>query len=381
LEASSKDTVVGKAAKAAPLVVGAVIAVAAIAYLVGQLAGFGDDQSSSDAHKFESRIPPAEFVYLDGPRLLELLAELEGGEVGTVHQISKEIRSTDAGAEGGGFKIGASAQLENSSEIVVTRTQAAALGLLLAGLEDDPAKGVDYHFLNIRYPADLNEVREGMLVKFVTHWMLGPGYIRPYVVLRQSATLASLFPRSFDSNPEEGEFAEQRQQAEFFAHQIGPNPRLTFVIAPPPKHPSEKGLKILMPMQYRYLTQERSLLEKGRNEYTGGRLVIVGKVVREFKRPTRPHCDEGATCPVPDGPEYTDYATREIWHNPLVDASDFLIEHVSHGCLASAGEAEQEKQPGSGAYIEGKECFLEKLERQTEVSAPGLVILPVAIYK
>src|SRR5260221_11862372 len=118
-------------------------------------------------------------------------------------------------------------------------------------------------------------VREGMLVRFVTHELLSPGYIRPYVVVRQSATLAALFPQAA-GNPVGAERAEeQRKKVESFAYQVGPDPRITFVISPQPKDDFYIPLKELLTHRDRDLIQERSLMKKAPGHYTGARPVSI----------------------------------------------------------------------------------------------------------
>jgi len=358
--------------KAAPFIV----AVAAAFVLSVAYVEVRENGGESGAEAFEARIPAVEFLYLDGDRVLKYLSELEGGEVGSVRRISKEISSVNAGAAQGPFTVGASAQRESSAESTVTRTESSALGLLLAKLEDNERDFVHYHPVELDRVDDLGQIREGMLVKFVTHYLLSPGYIRPYVVVRQSATLAALFPRRAD-----GSSLEQQRKAESFARQVGPDPRLTFAVSPPPDD-GERPLKLLLPMKYSGLTQERSLLEKGPDEYTGGRLVVIGKVVRVFDH--RGRCEDGL-CVDKSAPSYTDWATRETWRNPLEHASDYLVEHVSHSCKMPRSVGDSRKQPQKGhpstQILEGRPCFLGKLRRQTELLAPGAVILPIAIYK
>jgi hypothetical protein len=359
--------------KAAPYLVTAIVA----AVLVGVI--FDARDSSGGEADFEARIPPVEFLYLDGERVLKFLAELEGGEVGAVHRISKEINSVDAKVSQAGFEGGASSQRETSAESTITRTESSALGLLLAELEDNDREGIEYHPIPLREETDLDGLREGMLVKFVTHHLLSPGYIRPYVVLRQSATLAALFPREANNEADAAKSKAQRRKAESFVRQVGPDPRLTFAISPPSPDPEEQPLKVLLPMQYRGLTEERSLLEKGRDEYTGGRLEVIGKVIRVFRQPT--DCAGGRDC-AGEIPEYTDWGTREIWRNPIEQASRYLINHVSHSCEMPRSDDElEELSEEISPMLRGRACFLHKLNRQTELFAPGAVVLPLAIYK
>jgi hypothetical protein len=357
------------------------IAIAAAALIVAL--GQGGDSGSSP-----NRLPPAEFLYVDGPRILNYLAQLEGGRIDEVHQISKEIRSLNAGASAGGINAAASTQRESVADSRITRTQSSVLALLLKDLAEDDRHGASVKPVALGGAEDLSEIREGGLVRFVTHSLLSPGYIRPYLVIRQSATFGALFPE-FRKHPTAARRAiHQRHKAKVFARQVGPDPRITFAVSPPSKE-GEAPLKILMPMHYQGLTGERSLLARGEDRYVGGRLVVIGKVARVF--PLEPEESEEAAAPA-----YTDFATQEIWRGPLEHAaSDYLVDEISHRCetrhssteLAiakrnlEAGVAPMRSQAILDTPIEGRECFLAKLKRQTKLNAPGAVILPLAVYK
>ncbi|HEX2393383.1 MAG TPA: hypothetical protein VHI77_10750 [Solirubrobacterales bacterium] len=364
-------------------------AVAAVAVLAVVLARVLDDNGSAGPASFQARIPPAEYLYLDGARILNYVAQLEGGEVGEVHRISKEIETVSGEASASGFKVGASSQHENEADSTLTRTESSELGLLLGDLRSDRLRGVSMHAVDLDRPASLRRLREGWLVRFSTANLLGPGYIRPYVVVRQSATLAALFPQAAGSEASALRAAEQRRKAESFAHQVGPDPRITFAVVGPHPH-GAAALKLLLPMRYGDLTTERSLLEKDRDEYTGGRVVVIGKVIRVFG-PDQVECGSGAAggTEAPGGgearcepqPAYTDYATQEIWKGPLEQASNYLIDHVSHSCRTRRSRVELEADPTAGKQIAGRACFLAKLKRQTQLYAPGALILPLAVYK
>jgi hypothetical protein len=356
------------------------LAVIGIAVMAGFIA---EQQSSNDEHSFRLRMPPAEFFYLDGPRILTYLEQLEGGSVKKVHQISKEIKTASAEATGPNGKISASTQRENAADSVLTRTEAGELGLLLSDLRSNDVPGVSLHDVELKEPADLKGLEEGWLVRFVTDDMLSPGYIRPYVVVHQSATLAALFSQSGSQGLSAEDSELEREEAKGFAKQVGPNPRVIFAVSPPSEDASP--LRIMLPVQYLGLTTERSLLEKDSEKHAGGELTVIGKVIRVFRA--------GANEDV--APEYKDWATREIWENPLKGASDYLIDHVSHSCETHPTKQERkeiaEEKDWAGdeqglrekqtEEILGRRCFLLKLERQTELYAPGAVILPLAVYK
>ncbi len=185
------------------------------------------------------------------------------------------------------------------------------------------------------------------------------------MVVHQSATLGALFPRFAGDRAGAKRSERERKKAEAFANRVGPDPRITFATSLPPSEAEPHPLKILLPMHYLGLTGERSLLEKDQRRYTGGKLVVIGKVVRVFQ-------GEGES----SVPAYVDYATREIWRTPLEHASKFLVNRVSHSCITGHTLVDTE----AGA-ITGRGCLLTKLARQTRVSSPGAVILPLAVYK
>jgi hypothetical protein len=343
-----------------PFVVTGIIAVVGAVVWVEIVEDNGGGSSQTD--EFVSLLPPSEFLYLDGNRILTYLSELEGGERGPVLKIAKEVKELKGEVGVEGVTVGATSQHETSAESTLVRTEAASLGLLLHALKVDTKEGVRYESVHLNEPGSLKQLKEGEIVRFVTHWLTSPGYIRPYVVVHSAATFGALFPRR-PGDPASAEQAEkQGELAKAFAHQVGPDPRITFAVIPPQQ--AEGPPMIMLPLDFRGLTSERTLLEKNRDGYTGGRVVVYGKVARVFREEHTP-CREGIVCGV-----YTDFATREVWKNPLEQASNYLIEHVSHNCTMQATQG-----------TNGRDCFLAELEHQTELSAPGAVIVPIAILK
>ncbi len=332
----------------------------AFAWVLIEVTKSNGDPADSPA-AYETVLPPGEFLYLNGAKILTYLSELEGGESGSVHKLAKEVSELKGSVSAGGFDVGAVSQHETSAESTLVRTEAAELGLLLRDLKENRNKGVDYRSVDLEEPGALAKIREGELVRFVTSSLTSPGYIRPYVVVHGSATFGALFPRRFGNAESARRAEEQGHRAKAFVRQIGPNPRLAFRIDPPAGGGEVPA--IMLPLEYGGLTSERSLLEKDRAGHTGGRVVVYGKVARVFAE--REPCEGGDDCA-----SYTDYATREVWRTPLEQASNYLIEHVSHNCRSEAGDG-----------MSGRHCFLAELSRETELSAPGAVIVPIAIVK
>jgi hypothetical protein len=411
------------------LLLGGVAAALIVIFLV--------DFVPDDDPKYES-LPPSEFLYVDGPRTLAYLAEMEGGQVEKIRTLTNEIRSVSGGLSASKFNVSASAQHESLAESTLTRTEWSALNLLLKDLYDNHRNGASVHPVPLDRPADLNKIREGWLVRFVTHSLVAPTYLRPYVVAHQSATLGALFP---DRLLGHDRAKHERKRARIFVKQIGRDPRITFAVSPQPRRERAVHVKILLPMHYKGLTTERSLLEKGESRYSGGKLVVIGKVIRVFRRR-----GEKKFCTAKLGGKckghhlvYTDLGTREVWRSPLGHAaSTLLVRKVSHSCktrrsgleieklklglnraerrlkkaevrLAGAKFGVKRKGGKFGQNLEragrgvrearrrakeararfrhrrqpftGRECLRKNLERQTTLYSPGAVILPIAIYK
>jgi hypothetical protein len=331
-----------------------------------------DDRSGDSSGGFTSALPVSEFFYLDGAKILTYLSELEGGERGSAHEIVKTLHELKGEIGVEGVTGSAISQHETLAESSIVRTEASELGLLLRDLNENKMHGVSYHNVDITKPGSLTDLKEGELVRFVTRSLSAPGYIRPYVVVRDSATLGALFPRKLGSEASADHASQQRRLAKVFINQIGPDPRITFLITPPEE--THNVPTIILPISYSGLTTERSLLEKDRAQHTGGRLVVFGKVDRVFGTEECP--EEEPTCNV-----YTDFATREVWKNPIEQGSSYLINHVSHTCERQlVGDFGGIDADGPDK-ITGRECFISELDQQTELSAPGAVIVPIAIVK
>lgn len=324
---------------------------------------------------------PVEFLYLDRIRLVSYQAQMEGGEAGTVHWVKKAIEEVKGGGSAGGLEVGASSQEENETESTLTPVASSQVWTMLEDIESHTKRGFRVHYLNLANFPNPNpegrkkgtEIKEGWLVHFTTRDLLNPAYMRPYEILHHGATLAALFPPGGDQAAVR-RAKIQRAKAKIFAKQIGPNPRIAFdATVPAAETKRGEAVKVLMPMQYGDLTGERSMLEKGRGRFVGGKLDVVGKVIRVYDGPECFSREQSCGRPV-----YTDFATRETWLGPLKQASPYLIDNISHRCRALWGKGQTSR---SGKRIEGRHCFLARLKRDTRLSAPGMVILPVAIYK
>jgi len=348
-----------------------------------------------------SRPKPAEFLYLDNGRVGAYLAQLNGG-IAKSERLTEMLRTEErAGISGGDIvDVGASAQRENFIERQVTPTAAANFFRLLAILRDqDEIEDVKVTNLDAFESSEVN--REGSFVFFRSSDVRTPIFANPYLVVRQAGTMKALFPTAGMDYAEREEVEAVREAARSFAGQVGPNPRMVFALTPRggeddtkemhirqalrerrnelEENGSRKSLervqkkldglavendeevKFLLPVRYRQLTDERSLIKNG-----GGNFKVVGIVTRVFKG------REGKTI------AYRDSPTWETWRNPLEHAPADLLEKASLLCDTTphSEEFDRAKTPG-----ERRTCVLDRLREQTEIPKRGAVILPIAIYK
>ena len=314
----------------------------------------------------ESHPRPAEFLYLDTQRVAAYLAQLDGGIAKSERLTETLTRNEEAKVSAGEFQVGASAQRQNFVEREVTPTAAASYFRLFSDLnQDDDLPEVSVDQLN-----DFMKLDEGSFVRFSSRDLRTPIYANSYLVVRQAGTLAALFPAIGASESRRALVRSEREDARNYAHQVGPNPRIVFALTP--KDPGDESIKFLLPMHYRQITDERSLIKDG-----GGRFTVVGKVVRVFGK-----SDERRRS------AYIDSPTRETWTKPLERVPVPLLSRSSRRCEPTApavgvGQAVQRDPATSGGDEDPtlRSCVESRLNEQTEIPNGGAVILPVAIYK
>lgn len=323
---------------------------------------------------------PAEFLYLDNERVGAYIAQLTGG-IAKSERLTETLTEEDnAKVSGNFFEVGASSQHQNFAERQVTPTAAAYYFRLLAILlQQDRLTDVSVENFD-----DFESLHDtGDFVRFHSRDVRTPIYANSYLVVRQAGTLKALFPTAGLDELEREETLTRRENAKSYARQVGPNPRIVFALTPKPETeipkrstrcqskvaPSREetearackddSVKFLMPVRYRQITDERSLIKDG-----GGSFTVVGKVVRLFPNGHRGRASA-----------YVDSPTRETWEKPLEHVPGILLRYSSHKCAnREADQGDEEENPLST-------CVRSRLKEQTEIPDRGAVILPIAIYK
>jgi hypothetical protein len=315
---------------------------------------FGPDVGASTI-----RPQPAEFLYLDTDRVAAYLGQLDGG-IAKSERLTEKLSSEDSAKVSGSlFEVGASAQRENFIERHVTPTAAAGFFRLVAFLQEE-GKLED---VTTKSLAEFTSLKPGSFVRFHSDDVRTPIYANSYLVVRQASTLKALFPTAEADYYEREQIEAEREDARSYAHQVGPNPRIAFALTP-----SSRGekFKILLPLRYRQLTDERSLIKAG-----GGSFTVVGKLVRMFKE--EPEREDG------HHPAYIDSPTRETWMKPLEHVPKRLLQYSSRKCKPAKGEVEASERERKHPTL--RTCVMSRLRSQTTIPNGGAVILPVAIFK
>ncbi len=336
---------------------------------------------------------PAEFLYLDGRRVLAYLAQFEGGRF-TTEQLTSKVANTKNGKVAvDAVEIGEKSQEERSVARQITATAAGNYVELLTKLESHGLKTIGLgHFRH-----DVEGLEEGQLVMFQTHSLSSPVYLNPYLAVRQPKTLSTLFPMSAGGGPHQARVESLREEAEHFRGQVGKDPRAVFAIRPVTerdreelrarrsggtqaprgvvlspaevrvgkKNDEENHVEYLMPVDAHLISQERSLIK-----YGGGEFTVVGKVVRIFPEPGDGH-----------SPAYIDSPTLETWEQPLDEAPLQLLCRTDPKCTAKVREDGATEKQVKAAMQDSRKWAIEALERQTEIPRRGAVIVPIAIYK
>jgi hypothetical protein len=364
-----------------PMAIGAALAIAVHSYL-GSRADAGKAEVPSDE--------PAEYLYLDGARVLDYLAQFDGGTF-TSEQLTNKLSTSQDGklAIENAIELGEKSTEEQSVTREIAPTAAGNFVELLDKLESHG--GLEKIGLG-RFRHEVHELPEGQFVMFRTHALRPPVYLNPYLAVRQRQTLSTLFPLPPKGDPDGERVIAEREAARHFRQSVGEDPRVVFALYPPnerelnerkaarsggteataapltsaeEKAQAESHVEYLMPMDARLITEERSLIKFG-----GGEFTVVGKLVRSF-----PERGDG------EHPAYVDSPTLETWSQPLARAPLALLCRTDPKCVSRMRQPSLDPEVRHSALEHSEEWALEALAQQTEIPKRGAVILPIAIFK
>ena len=350
---------------------------AAVLALIGGVFGyaFANDDLEHASLSEDPGIAPAEYLYLDNARVLAYLSQVGGGLTQREERSITATRSLDAGVQTGAFKAGGTAQSQAFVKQVVTPTATSNYFRLLDKLQDrreEAGKIIEVDAAKL-LPERWDEIREGSFVKVTGVEFALPTYATDYFFLRRSGS-----PRLRRIGALEQTFklgSDQVAQVQEWLRRFGKNPRITFSF----EVPRQGGpVRMLVPAQYAALADEQSLI-------TGGELTLVGKVVRKV---------DG------DHEEFVDGQTLGAFAPALGAMPRFLIERKRRaeqqyiarlrkgskrrGAPPELRAPERERlklAEEQKRSMTTPENLVTNLKDETRLDRPGLVVIPVAVYK
>jgi hypothetical protein len=301
--------------------------------------------------------------------VLAYLAQIEGGLSASEKRTSRVTNTRSGGVAVSGVEVGGSASRDTFVEAVVTPTATTRFYRLLDRLAD---KGYMYELDASARPAAfataLSSVPEGHFVRIAGCKLRLPTYVQMEEIIAASPGQVSA-DRAFNTalyGTTEELYAAQRAEtaakrsralvspdppyrlapgaerrltaaATHFAAAIGSNPRVPLGSCSGKLLETPRGPDLLFPVELAGLTKERSLL--------AGPVTIVGKLVRQVRRPDDVYVDRKAVATFSRAVEALDEALT----------ADF--------------------DTGDGQTLSGE------LFDDVSVLPQGAVVLPIAIYK
>jgi hypothetical protein len=307
-------------------------------------------------------VPPLEYVYLDSARVLAYLGQIEQGLATTESRTFTEKRTRSSAVKGEGvIEVSDDVQRQRETQQVVTQSEADRFFTFLRILRGDgnprPLTDIDVQltrsnsFASLR--SRLKRLREGDFVRIRGAQLSLP----PFAAVYPRVRYLPYYSGGELQPPKQPLYAplseDERKDMVDYRARLGENPRLPFVV--PTLAPDQRrttGAKVsdrlsfIIPVKYAGLTLESGLL--------AGTVTIVGKVVyRDPRLPSEVSDDDAVR------PHYIDRQALASFGQALKKAPRSLLDDLdlSRGELAN------------------------KLRRALTISAPVVLVLPLAIYQ
>jgi hypothetical protein len=344
------------------------VAIVVTILAIGAVAGFAIASREPDVDfAFDPPEQPAEYLYLDVARVLTYLPQAEGGLPENETESIEGTNSVSVDLKGTAGGVGGSAQRRRSASRSLTPTTGSRFLALLDHLDEDgQLKQLDLtHFDS----DDFEALEEGDFVRLHNADIRMPSYAADYDVnkTRKHVIVAS---------GQKAYTRTQRRKINAFLAAAGENPRVSFLLT---ATADDQLYSLLLPAQYSLLSAEPTLLT--------GRHTVIGKVMRRLE----PADPENAAF---SDSKYTDVATIASFRPALRALPKFWVTLRARAARESLEETRRrldvdEDDPGYRASVRefrrsplrARARLQKQLAALTTITAPGLVILPIAIYK
>lgn len=314
-------------------------------------------------------IPPPEYAYLDNARVLAYLSQIEGGLSNSETRSRKVTDTRSGGVAAGGVELGGSSSREQFVQETVTPTATALFYRLLDRLGDKGyLREVDASNSPTAFTNALGVVPEGFFVRIAGCKLRVPTYVQLKEVILDSRNAisadravhtalygteeerlaATVAKQAGKKGPHvlvgDGTYrltsAQERRltlAAKKYAAAITRNPPVPLASCAGRALGKPRKPDLLFPVLLDGLSKERSLL--------AGPVTIVGKVVRQVRRPDDVYVDRQASAAYSSA---LDNVAGELFDVGFEDDAGVLSDELSSDVV---------------------------------VYPPGAVVLPIAIYK
>jgi hypothetical protein len=315
----------------------------------------------------ESMDVPGEYLYLDSDRVDAYLGQISNGLSGSEKRSATETLKREAtGGASDVITLGATAEQTATTEATVTPTATdrfyTLLGRLRREFKDDlstvdPTKPFD------EFKETVSPVEEGDFIQIDNGRLVVPTYALPLPKIQFAAR--TRITRKVKKRPVPQRRVTRRALTRLISrhpHQInrylaplGADPRIPAVVfaqrLSDPKHP----FTFFVPLSYAQITDAPALLS--------GSITIVGKVIRKLEEPPAEGSDASEDNDVEDfrDPVYYDVEAASQFTAAL-KRSTRTIRYTLH-------------LPRGKVRPEGL------IDPSVTVKPPGMVVLPIAIYK
>ncbi len=309
-------------------------------------------------------VPPLEYVYLDSARVLAYLGQIEGGLATTESRTFTEKRTRSNAIKGEGVvEVSDDVERQRETQQVVTQSEAdrffTFLRILRRKTTPRPLTDIDVQltednsFAGLRN--QLQRLREGDFVRIRGAQLSLP----PFAAVYPRVRYLPYYKGGKLRDPRRPLFAPlseaERKDVVAYRRRLGNNPRLPFVVptlAPDEGRTGATAAKVsdvlsfIVPVKYAGLTLESGLL--------AGTVTIVGKVVyRDPRLPSEVTDDDAVR------PNYVDRQALASFGHALRRAPRSLLDDL---------DIPRREIPN-------------KLGRALTISAPVVLVVPLAIYQ
>jgi hypothetical protein len=295
-------------------------------------------------------VPPGEYLYLDNERVDAYLGQIEGGLSPTEERTRTTTRKAETSLKAADVaSVGGSLQEDAFIKQVVTPSATDRF----VSLDRNLRAKYDDTIHDLTPTGDFDDlmegagaVKEGDFVSIHDARLHLPSYVLPLPKAAYAARLVTEGQDLVDRRDVAHLLSTRREEVKLYLRRLGTDPRLPAMVFARELGDEQRTFSFLVPLRYSKLSDSPALMS--------GNVTIVGKVIRR----------------VFDEPRGNSESFRDRSYNDIETATGYLpaLKKASNDFL------EQLSLEGPGLNAR------KVVNASATVSAPGLIVVPVAIF-